>query len=353
MKSDNLLDILPTRKIPWLSADQANGDVVFSTRVRLARNITGYPFPGRSSRDDRHRVCEVIKSVFPLSPQFDNAMVTDLHALGKVDRRFLFERHLIGSGQQNREHGDAVIASADERCSIIINEEDHLRLQVLQSGLRLHEVWPQIDRLDDSLSEELPYAFHKHYGYLTSCPSNVGTGLRASVMLHLPGLVFNGHIDSLIRAVNNLGFAVRGTFGEGSEVTGNLFQISNQSTLGEEEHQIICRLHRLVRHIITLEIDARQLLLERQAAELYDHVGRVYGQLRYCFKIGFRETMTWLSTIHLGIDLGMFPSLKKSELSELLVLLQSGHLQKGDNKRMTKEKQDMRRAEILKERLST
>lgn len=230
----------------------------------------------------------------------------------------------------------------------MINEEDHLRLQVLAPGFQLNEIWQQINRLDDELSVQLPFAFDKTFGYLTSCPTNLGTGMRASVMLHLPGLVLTNQIQAVVQGVNKLGLAVRGFYGEGSQTLGNLYQISNQSTLGESEDQIIRRLSTVISQIIAHEKKARALLLANRQCYLMNHIGRAYGLLKHSYIITGDESLNCLSALRLGVDLNMFQSVNIHTVNELFLLVQAAHLQKYEGHELNQENRDVVRAALLR-----
>ena len=338
---------------PWLSDPGAQSEIVVSTRIRLARNIAGFPFPGQAKKETRFEIIDSVNEVISGLPVMADSIVADLASLPKIDRQLLFERHLISREQAKGRRGSGVFISAAETCSILVNEEDHLRLQIIKSGLRVTETWAEMNRLDDSLSRNINYSFKKDLGFLTACPTNVGTGLRASVMLHLPALVFNNQIKPVIRALEYMKFAVRGLYGEGSDSIGNFFQVSNQSTLGESEEDIISRLEKMIGRVIEHEMNARQLLLQQSKNELCDAIGRSFGVLKHCFLLSSKEALTELSSIRLGVDLGMFSSLCANTINGLLLRVQSAHLQKNSNKKLTEKGRDLRRAELVKNVLVT
>jgi protein arginine kinase len=233
----------------------------------------------------------------------------------------------------------------------MINEEDHLRMQALCPGLQLRRAWATIDGADSGLEKKLDYAFSPELGYLTACPTNLGTGIRVSAMLHLPGLVLSEQINPIIQSVNKLGLAVRGLYGEGTEALGNIFQVSNQMTLGESESAIVERLEKVLNQIIEHEENARASLLERKPKLVYNHVGRAYGILANAHSISSKETMNLLSLMRLGADAGLFPDLERSLVDELFVLTQPAHLQKQHSEKLSAEERDVLRADMLRERL--
>ena len=277
-----------------------------------------------------------------------NTSVFRVDELSELDRRFLLERHLISREFLNPRHGSGLVTNREQGAFVMINEEDHLRLQVLAPGFQLNEIWQQINRLDDELSVQLPFAFDKTFGYLTSCPTNLGTGMRASVMLHLPGLVLTNQIQAVVQGVNKLGLAVRGFYGEGSQTLGNLYQISNQSTLGESEDQIIRRLSTVISQIIAHEKKARALLLANRQCYLMNHIGRAYGLLKHSYIITGDESLNCLSALRLGVDLNMFQSVNIHTVNELFLLVQAAHLQKYEGHELNQENRDVVRAALLR-----
>ncbi|MEM8868017.1 MAG: ATP--guanido phosphotransferase, partial [Verrucomicrobiota bacterium] len=248
--------------------------VVLSTRIRLARNVVGRPFPDRANTTQRRDVLSTCSEQLSELPQMKNGLFLDVQSLSDLEKQVLVERHLISRELCEGANGRGVLINRDQTCSIMINEEDHLRIQYLKSGFNLKSIWKQINALDTKLEEVLDYAYSEEFGYLTACPTNLGTGLRASVMMHLPGLVISEQMDRVIRAVSQLGITVRGLFGEGSDATGHVFQISNQQTLGETEEEILERLGSVLKTTIDHEINARYKYLEEQRPQFLDKIGR-------------------------------------------------------------------------------
>ena len=242
--------------------DEPPGQIVLSSRIRLARNFSGYAFPGWANVNSRIEVMERCFKALLEMPDLKGASRLKIDELSELEKQVLVERHLISKELSSVGEGAAAVINQDQSCAIMINEEDHLRIQVLRRGFKLEEIWAVIDRLDTDLEKEIDYAFSSDLGYLTACPTNVGTGMRASVMLHLPGLVLIEHMEKVIRAVNQLGLAVRGIAGEGSEASGSVFQISNQQTLGESEEDIIRRLVNVLKTLIQHEQNARIKMLQ-------------------------------------------------------------------------------------------
>jgi len=263
----------------------------------------------------------------------------------------LVERHLISREHAAKGGGSAVVVNRRQTLSIMINEEDHLRMQSIRSGLQLKQAFKLVDKIDSALESKLDFAFDPRLGYLTACPTNVGTGMRASAMLHLPGLVLSELINQVVQAVSKIGLAVRGLYGEGTEAMGNLFQISNQTTLGEKEEEIITRLSKVIETIIEKEHDARQVLLQKKPNTLCDQIGRAYGVLTYAHAMPSKEALNLLSIIKLGMDLGAFPEDHRLQIDELFIETQPAHLQKSSQQKLNAEERDQLRAQIIRDRL--
>jgi protein arginine kinase len=266
-----------------------------------------------------------------------------------LDKEILFERHLISQELAQQDDSCGVFVTSDECLSIMVNEEDHIRIQSLQSGLNLQEAWRMADEIDDLLEDKLSYAFSSKLGYLTSCPSNVGTGLRASVMLHLPGLVLMEEMDPVINGISKIGLAVRGMWGEGTEAAGNMFQISNQFTLGRRESEIIGHLEQIVMELIEHENNARARLMNEKKLLVKDHVERAYGVLSKAMLMSSGEALNLLSTLRLGLDLGIVDRFSSRELDTLFISIQPAHLQKLENKTLDADERDVVRAEMLRD----
>jgi protein arginine kinase len=233
----------------------------------------------------------------------------------------------------------------------MLNEEDHFRMQSIRSGLQLKQAFKLVDKIDSALENKLEFAYDQRLGYLTACPTNVGTGMRASAMLHLPGLVLSELINQVVQAVSKIGLAVRGLYGEGTEAMGNLFQISNQTTLGEKEEEIVARLTKVIETIISKEHDARQVLIQKKSNTLWDQIGRAYGVLTYAHAMSSKEALNLLSIIKLGVDLGAFPEDRRLPIDQLFIDTQPAHLQKSSQQKLSAEERDHLRAQIIRERL--
>lgn len=325
--------------------------IVMSSRVRLARNLRGFAFPGWAKKAERIKALETIQPAVEELPQMAEGLAETMDNLSALDKLVLVERHLISREQQGRNAGSGVVLSRDELLCVMINEEDHLRMQALRPGLQLKQAWQAIDEVDSALEKRLAYAFSPDLGYLTACPTNVGTGIRVSAMLHLPALVLAEQINHIIQAVNKLGLAVRGLYGEGTEALGNVFQVSNQQTLGESELEIVEKLSKVVAQMIEHEENARATLLEKKPKMVLNHIGRAYGILANAHSVSSKETMNLLSLMRLGIDLGLFAGADRSLVDELFVTTQPGHLQKAHSEKLSAEERDLLRADLLRDRL--
>ncbi len=335
----------------WAKSDGPHSEIVVSSRIRFARNIRNHSFPGWGRKNDRLQVLELIKPAVEALPDAAGAFSGYLQDLGQLEKQVLVERHLISREHAAKGVGSAVVVNKKQNLSIMINEEDHLRMQVLRSGLQLKAAFRQLNKVDTGLEERIDYAFHPRLGYLTACPSNVGTGMRASAMLHLPGLVMSDQINQVIQAVNKIGLAVRGLYGEGTEAMGNLFQISNQITLGEKEEDIISQLSKVIEKIIEHEQNARQTLLQSKPETLLDHIGRGYGILSHAHSMSSKEALNLLSFLKLGVDLGLFPADGRATVDELFILTQPAHLQRESRRKLAPEERDSLRAAIIRDKL--
>ncbi len=329
----------------------AHHDIVISSRVRLARNLRTHPFPGWAKKADRLAVLEVVKPAVDGLPQMEDAFSEYLQDLSATEKQILVERHLISREHAAKSTGSAVVMNREQTLSIMINEEDHLRMQSIQPGFQLKGVFRGIDEADSLLEEKLDYAFSPKLGYLTACLTNVGTGMRASAMLHLPALVLDEKVNQVIQAVNKIGLAVRGLYGEGSEAMGNLFQISNQTTLGEREEDILGRLSKVIEQIIEHEQNARATLVQRKTTTLLDQVGRAYGILLHAHSIASKEALNLLSFIRLGADLAFFPGDRRQAVDELFTETQPAHLQRSSSQKLGTEERDALRADIIRRKL--
>lgn len=337
----------------WLKGTGPQSHIVMSSRLRLARNVERIPFPGRASKKDLSEIVKIAKAAFDASEYFKNAMFLKINELDTLDQQFLIERHLMSHDHAATSEGRAILISKEEILSIMINEEDHLRIQVMQSGFNLNETWKIINMIDDILSEKIPYAFDPNWGYLTACPTNTGIGVRGSVMLHLPALVMTKQINKVLEAIAKLSFTSRGFYGEGTQATGNFFQISNQVSLGHSEEDILQNMNGLVRQIIEQEEQARQALLLQNRSVLEDKICRSHGILRNAHIISSQETVDLLSMVRLGIDVGIIKDVAKQAINELFIMIQPAHLQKIEGKKLNTLERDVKRASLIRKKLGS
>jgi protein arginine kinase len=329
--------------------------IVLSSRVRLARNLKTVPFPSHSKKADRVRAFEALMPAVRSLPQMgEDAFSDSMDKLPALDKQVLVERHLISREHAAKNAGSGIVLNREESVCVMVNEEDHLRMQALRPGLQLRQAWAAIDGVDTALQEKVEFAFTERYGFLTACPTNLGTGIRVSAMLHLPGLVLAEQINQIIQAVNKLGLAVRGLYGEGTEALGNIFQVSNQMTLGEPETEIVERINKVLLQIIEHEENARLSQLEKKPSVLLNHIGRAYGILGNAWSISSKEAMNLLSFMRLGVDIGVFRETPKSLVDELFLRSQPAHLQLAHplREKLGSDERDLFRAEMLRERVT-
>ena len=345
-------DQLVSRPSPWLGGDGPHSDLVVSTRMRLARNLAAVPFTHRAHEEQLQGVVSSVASAAAATTSFAGALLLRMNEIGGLDRQILVERHLVSHelGDGGRPRG--ILVGAEERLSLMINEEDHLRLQAMASGFQLAEAWGAADKADDELSQSLDFAYSEEIGYLTSCPTNTGTGLRASVLIHLPALVLLKEIDRVLKSVMQVGLNVRGLYGEHSNVMGNLFQVSNQTTLGQSERDSIESLDRVTRQIMETESRARERLVRDARVQIEDKVWRAYGLLRYCRAISAQEVINLCSAVRLGVSMGLAGLCALHVINELLVLTQPAHLQRDYGGELTPEERNVYRAQLVRHRLA-
>jgi protein arginine kinase len=336
----------------WIIGEGPWGDVVISSRIRLARNINGIPFPGRI---DEHGAAGVIKTVKDaigknpvLSKDFNVVLMKDISTL---EAMVLVEEHLISPGLLQRRDQAAAFIKKDGMISIMVNEEDHIRIQVLMPGQQLEKAWDLSNKIDDILEESIDYAFDEKLGYLTACPTNTGTGMRASVMMHLPALALTDQLKRVLQAVGQIGLAVRGVYGEGTDIIGNMLQVSNQLTLGQTEEHIIENLKSVTGEIINKEKKARESILEKNRFALEDKIFRSYGVLKESRILSSKEFMELLSDVRLGVDMGIITGVKREVLNELMLVSQPASLQKKANAQLSDADRDIFRARLVRERL--
>jgi len=346
------LDQLLDHPSPWLGGEGPHADLVLSTRIRLARNLESVPFTHRAREEQLNGVLVSVSNAAQRSTAFQECVFLRMNEMSPVERQVLVERRLVSHELGDGARPRGIVIARDERLSLMINEEDHLRLQVLTPGFQLAEAWGNADVADDELDQALDFAFSEEIGYLTSCPTNAGTGLRASVLIHLPALVLLDEIQKVLKMIMQVGLNVRGLYGEHSEVMGNLFQISNQTTLGRSERESIDSLERVTRQIIQTEESARERMIRDARVQIEDKVWRAYGTLRHCRSIHAREVINLCSAVRLGVALGLTGLPPLRVLNELLVLTQPAHLQRTYGTDLAPAERNVVRAELVRARLA-
>lgn len=335
----------------WLKGSGPNSNIVISSRIRLARNLKGFPFPSRAHKKDLLDILVKVDQTIQKIDFFKDSATFKIHELDNVDKQFLIERHLMSHEHAANPEGKALVVSQEEILSVMINEEDHLRVQVMHSGFDLDETWNIINAIDDALSAQLDFAFSMKWGYLTACPTNTGTAMRGSVMLHLPALVMTKQINKVLAAIAKLNFASRGFYGEGTQASGNFYQISNQVSLGHSEQDVIQNIYGLIRQVIEQEEQARQALLLQNRPMLEDKIFRSCGILKNAYIISSQETVELLSMVRLGVDVGIIKDVNRKVINELFIMIQPAHLQKIEGKKLSASERDAKRASLIRQKL--
>jgi len=346
------LDKLITSPSPWLQPGGPQSDLVLSTRVRLARNVAGRPFLARLRPEEQQDLEASLKNAVLKALGPKHITWFELADMAEIDKRCLVEQHLISRELAAGEGPRGVGIDAAQQVAIMANEEDHLRLQVILPGLQLEEAWRKADEIDDQLEAHMTYTFSPKLGYLTACPTNVGTAMRASVMLHLPCLVLTRQIEKVFRAVARMRLTVRGLYGEGTQATGDIYQISNQASLGRSESDILQTLGAVIPQITTYEKQARELLATESQTTLDDRIFRAWGLLTHARTISSEETLTLLSAVRLGIHLGRLKNVDMAAVNELFLLTRPGHIQKIRGAELTESERDVARADYIRKRFA-
>ena len=338
----------------WLRGEGPYSDVVISSRIRLARNISGHPFLSKASESDRRQIYRTICDCITSPGVVEDALVFDMESVEDLDRQVLVERHLISRQHADGEGARGVAVSRGERLAIMINEEDHLRIQALRSGLQIGVLYEEISKLDGQLDRQVEFAFDKQYGFLTACPTNVGTGMRVSVMLHLPALKITSQIEHLFRAAKDMRLAVRGLHGEGTDAIGDFFQISNQVTLGKTEDELVEEFgSEIIPKIVSYEVAAREALLNERTSLLDDKIWRAYGALGNARTISSDESLFLLSHVRMGVSMGRCKDLDLTKVNEMFIRSQSAHLQKLSGRRLDGAERSVARADFLRSMLTS
>jgi protein arginine kinase len=336
----------------WLRGGGPHSEVVISSRVRLARNVAGYPFLAEASSAQKHELASTCRQRLIESRFAPQMLWVDLNESTATDRQLLVERHLISRQHSSSHDTRGLAVSLDEAVAIMVNEEDHLRVQVLRSGMQLDDVYAQANQIDDVIESRINYAYSPRWGYLTACPTNVGTGIRVSVMLHLPALKLTGEIEKVRRAAKDMHLAVRGFYGEGTEAIGDFYQISNQTTLGRTEQEILGDFqNEVIPRIIEYETAAREALVQRRSSVLADKVHRARGLLSHARLLGSEETFYLLSHLRLGASTDQVRGVDIGRINELFLLTQPAHLQKIAGRRLSGAERREFRATFVRQRL--
>lgn len=334
----------------WLETSGEDEDVVVSTRIRAARNIEEYKFPNLITVEESETITmDILKA---LSSEQEEYKFYRNRDLSEIDRNVFVEKHLISPNLSGSVRKGSFFVRKDEKATIMVNEEDHIRIQVLLPGLNIEKGWEICSEIDDRLEKNIKYAFHENFGYLTSCPTNTGTGLRASVMLHLPGLSMTGQINTIMEGLRKIGLTVRGLYGEGSKALGNLFQISNQTTIGEKEEDIIKKINKVIFQMVTRERNTRKYISDKKGIELEDKIFRSLGILNYSRIISTLEAMNHLSNVKLGIDVGIINKMNSKDIIKLMLDIQPAIIQKDQYEQINKREIDAFRAEKIRKKLN-
>ncbi len=334
----------------WLNNTGAHSNIVISTRVRLARNIEGMPFTHCAKSPDLDQVISQVKEAVKNNSYLANAMMIEVDQINDLVKQLLIERHLISHELVESKKG-VVFVGDKEMVNIMVNEEDHLRIQTFSSGLEPVTTWQIIDKIDDELAKSLKYAYSSNWGYLTACPTNVGTGMRTSVMIHLPALNITKQIRKILHAISQVGLAIRGLYGEGTEALGNFFQISNQITLGRSEQEITDNTEKITNQIIGHEEKAREILMKENRIQLEDQIMRAYATLSHARVISSKEALELLSLVRLGVGVGLLKEVSLKSINELLVLSQPAHVQLLAGEILSNPARDVKRAFIIQKKL--
>lgn len=343
------LDDLANEIGEWLRGEGPYADVVISSRIRLARNISNFPFLSKADESERRQIFRLLSDCISDLDPGDDTIFVDIDEVEELDRQFLVERHLISRQHAEGEGTRGVGIARGEQRALMINEEDHLRIQVLRSGLQLATLYEEVDQIDDAIGRRVEYAFDPRFGFLTACPTNVGTGIRVSVMLHLPALKLTNQIEQMFRTAKDLKLAVRGLYGEGTDAVGDFFQVSNQTTLGREEQEIVDDFGtKIIPQIVEYEMDARESLLKEHTHLLDDKIWRAYGTLENARAMSSDETLFLLSHLRMGVSMGRCDNLDLSTVNEMFLRAQPAHLQKLNGKRLDGEQRSIARAEYLR-----
>ena len=349
---DYSFDDIMNMPAEWLNGEGEESEILLSSRVRLARNLKNRRFTHNSKLNELAEILAAARGVATDTSTFERSMFIPMGEISSTERQFLAERHLVSREFLfNSTHRGLIVNSTEDVC-LMVNEEDHLRMQAFSPAFALTEAFEKIDRLDTELSTKLEFAYSDRWGFLTACPTNVGTGLRASVLIHLPGLVHSKEINKLLDNLRKLNHSIRGLYGEGTEVMGNFFQLSNSATLGTSEEGIIEGLQEMALKVVDFERRARDMLFNKARSLLEDKVWRAYGLLRYAHSVSSKEALSFISAVRLGVGVGIIENVTIKTLNRLLIYTQPAHLQKLEGKSMNAQERDVARAEYIRRLLT-
>lgn len=348
------IDELVKRVGAWLGGEGPYADIVISSRIRLARNLDKFPFLSKATDSDRSQIYRVLMDSVSELELGKDTLVVDIDDADEIDRQVLVERHLISRQHAEGEGTRGVAIANNEQSALMINEEDHLRIQGMRSGLQLAGLFEEVNRIDDQIAERVRYAFDEKWGFLTACPTNVGTGIRVSVMLHLPALKLTGQIEQMFRAAKEMHLAVRGLYGEGTDAIGDFFQVSNQTTLGRTEKEIVEEFgSEIIPRIVKFELGARDMLEKDRAPLLEDKIWRARGTLENARTMSSDETLFLLSHLRMGVNMGRCKDINLNQLNQLFLRSQPAHLQKLEGRKLDGEERSVARARYLRSILNS
>lgn len=334
--------------LSWLDGTGPNSDIVLSTRVRLARNIAGYRFQSGLNALESREILKKVETTLSTRGYLKEGIFVQLDEVSEIDRKLLLERHLISKELMTNYKNAGLVITDGGRLSLMIGEEDHLRIQSLVSGFNLEEGWKKVETVERDLGEAIEYAYHPRFGFLTACPTNTGTGIRASILIHLPGLVLTKEIGKVLRGISQIGLTFRGIYGEGSDVMGNYFQISNQTSLGKTEEELMDHLAKITKQVVEYEENAREILMRDAKTQIEDKIWRAYGILKFARAITPEEGMNLMSAVRLGVHLGIIKGLSIATLNNILMFSQYGHLEWEDKRALNRADRDVKRAEKIR-----
>lgn len=352
MRPQRQLDTLLEQPVPWLGRSSRQSAIVLSSRLRISRNIQTFPFPAKADVAQRRELQLRIADAIGRVPAFTDCLQFDLTAMNQVDQQVLLERQLLDILPSEETEGVSLCVSQDESISLVTNDLDHLRLSLVRPDLDLEQLWQQADEADTRLGETLPWVFDQRLGHLTARPQDVGNAMFASIVMHLPGLSLADRLDQVANALSHMGFIMTGLIAEDGQTVGNLFEIGNQSALGEPEATLVRRLERVASDLIVQEKHARQSLLEQRPELIFDYVGRSYGALRHAWVMTSMEALALLAALRLGIELGMIETIEPEQLDPLFIRTQPAHLQRISDRAIDEQERDIDRARWLRQWLA-